>query len=148
MNDIVPRKSAVPQIVDEDGNPLEGPEMEKVSSLVMQMAQLAQLARIRKAAEIDIIKGLPVEKILNCTDSPQYLNLLIEDPYNALATASFQNLGPNTAFIIINQVAYPKQLPAGQTWEVDFSKAKRRIDVISYYCNTGETATVLADGKY
>ena len=65
MSDIVPRNSIMPTIVDDEGNPLEGPEMEKVSSLVMQMAQLAQLARIRKAAEIDIIQGLAVEKTLD-----------------------------------------------------------------------------------
>ena len=43
MSDIVPRRSIMPAIVDDAGNPLEGPEMEKVSGLVMQMAQLAQL---------------------------------------------------------------------------------------------------------
>jgi hypothetical protein len=148
MNDMVPRNSIMPAVVDDEGNPLEGPEMEKVSGLVMQMAQLAQLARIRKAVEIDIIQGLAVEKTLNCTDGQNSLDLRVVDPSYPWATASFQNLGPSTVFIAINVNNYPKELPAGQVWEVDFSKAKTRIEVIYYYCNSGQTATVLADGKY
>ena len=148
MNDMVPRNSIMPTIVDDEGNPLEGPEMEKVSSLVMQMAQLAQLARIRKAAEIDIIQGLAVEKTLDCTDGQGSLDLRFVDPSFPWATASFQNLGPDTVFLAVNINNYPKELPAGQVWEVDFSKAKHRIETIYYYCNSGQTAKVLADGKY
>jgi hypothetical protein len=138
----------MPAIVDDAGNPLEGPEMEKVSGLVMQMAQLAQLARIRKAVEIDIIQGLAVEKTLNCTDGLGSLDLRVEDPSYPWVTASFQNKGPNTAFLAVNVSNYPKELPAGQIWEVDFSKAKTKIEVLYFYCNKGQTATVLADGKY
>lgn len=134
--------------MDDNGNPLEGPEMEAILEMVTQRAQLAQLARIRKAVELDIVKGKTVSFTFNSTDSPQHFNLLINPPYTPWATVSFTNQGPKTVFIALNGDTYYKELVSGGVWDVDFSKARRRLDVISYYCNATETATVLADGKY
>ncbi len=149
-NDLVPQKPTfVPEVVDDQGNKLEGPQMEAVTSLVTQMAQLAQLARIRKALERRQFEGHTDSKILNATSNQQFLNLLHQDPYHAWATAAFTNNGLGVVYIALNNDnVVGKPVAAGGVYQVDFRDADRRIEVIAYHCDPGGTATVLADGKY
>ena len=66
-----------------------------------------------------------------------------------LLTLSLENSGPNTAYIRVN---YPSAgaipLPKNRTIELDFTKAKKRIERFFYYCKAGQTASVTGAGKW
>jgi hypothetical protein len=142
-------KTLLPAIVDEDGNALEGPEMEKVSSLIISLAQLANAARTRIAVELPIVKGYTTSMTIPVTGNQNKIYLLTVNPYEAWATVSFTNKGPDSVFINLNNNNTEfKQLDSPGIWEVDFSKAKRRLEIIELHCAVGQMATVLADGKY
>ena len=68
---------------------------------------------------------------------------------HGLLTLSLENSGPNTAYIRVN---YPSAgaipLPKNRTIELDFTKAKKRIERFFYYCKAGQTASVTGAGKW
>ena len=148
-------KTLVPQIVDDQGNPLEGPEMEAVLGKVTQMSQLAQLARInknltriRQDLDMQVTKGMTVTKNLDAIDTQQTEWLLQVDPYEPWATATFTNKGLDTVMVSVNNGQYFKSLVVNQIWEIDFKQSEQRLWRIDYYCAKGEKATLTADGKY
>ena len=60
----------------------------------------------------------------------------------------FYNIGPGTAYVAMNSEFDFKLMPAGATHEVDFTRTKTRLTVIAYKCDQGNTAKVLATGRY
>ena len=147
--ELLPVKRAfIPEVVDETGKKIVGPEMEAVLGMVTQMAQVAQLARIRKALEREQFEGRLDNKTLSCTDKVGWINLLEESPHRAWISATFYNDGTNTAYIAINKDYKYIELRDTEELPIDFSKADERIRLIYYKCNPGETASVRVVGKY
>lgn len=140
-------------VVDEEGKEIVRPD---VVQAVVQLASLAQLARIRKSLEKEEFEGKVDSKTLDATDRPWGVDLVSQPPYRAWSTASFFNdgdistspPGETTVYISINRPSYPVTLKYGESYSVDFTKADRRIEFIYYWCALGETASVRAVGKY
>jgi len=144
---IVP-KPILPEIVDETGKAVTGPEMEAVTGLVTQFAQLAQLAKIRKSLEKEEFEGKVDTVTLSVTSEQACLNLLGRWHYTALITAFFVNDGPDTAHIAINEPYAWLEIKINETRTVDRTKADRRIERIYHKCDAGETASVRIEGEY
>jgi hypothetical protein len=139
----------IPEVVDERGNKIVGPELEAVTGLVTQMAQLAQLAKIRKSLEREHFEGKVVEETLAASSSPHVWQLLREYPYVALATVYFKNDDDsNPVYISINNAYDWKKVDPQGEYSVDFLKADRRVELIYYKCDAGGTASVRVAGKY
>ena len=143
------KKSVIPEVVDETGRKITGPEMEAVTGLVTQLAQVAQLARIRKALEREQFEGRVDTMTLSATDSQAVLDLLDRWPYSPLVTAYITNDGPKyDVLIAINDPYRWMTIKNSETRTIDHTKAKRRIERIYYKCNSGETASVRVEGEY
>lgn len=147
-NELVPR-SFTPEVVDDEGNKVVGPELDAVLKLTIEMAQVAQLARIRKSLEREHVEGKIDDRTLNATDHLQWLDLINTYPNTPWATAYFFNDGPNPVYIAVNEMS-DRVIPLNrrETDRLDFTKADRRIEIIYYWTNPGNTATVRAKGKY
>lgn len=138
-------KEFVPSVTDESGRPVSRPD---VMERVVQLAQLAQLARIRQSLERETLRGQLVERTLSVTGTPGVWKLLKEYPHTPLPKASFTNDGPNTVYISINDALDWQEIKKDGTYEPDFTKADRRIEVIHYKCDRGNTASLEVKGKY
>lgn len=148
-NELLPiKRSIIPEVVDETGRKITGPEMESVTGLVTQLASLAQLARIRKALEREQFEGKVDTITLSATDEMACLNLLDRWHYTALISAYFANDGLNTAYIAINEPYAWLKIKINETRTVDHTKADRRIERIYYKCDPGETASIRIEGEY
>ncbi len=154
----------IPQVVDDKGNPVVGPALDAVLNRVSTFALLANVARLRKTLEA---QQKPLVAIQDALERKQYsgqvleVTLVANDSIQALdlsrsqtvlsgrwATADFINDGPNDAYIAINRKEYPFTARVGEAHPVDFDNADERIRVIYYWCNSLETASVRAVGKY
>lgn len=138
----------MPKVVDQDGHPVAGPDLEAVLRLVSGMAQVGQLARIRLALERRQFTGRVVEKELSCTEEHQALALLEEEPFASWKTVVFFNDGPNDAYISINEGSAPFTVKRGESHPIDLTDADHPLHTIYYWCSSGNTATVRAQGKY
>ena len=134
----------VPEVVDETGKKVLRPD---ILQMVTQMAQLAQLARIRKSLEKEHFEGKKDSRTLNATDQLQWIDLIDHFPNKPWATASFFNDGPNRAYISFDALDWTP-LNRGDRFPPDFTKADERIGLIYYICDPGNTASVRAVGKY
>ena len=147
--ELVPvKKALIPEVVDEEGNKIVGPELEAVTGLVTQLAQLAQLARIRKSLEKEEFEGKVDTITLSVTSKQSCLNLLDRWHYSALITAFFVNDGPDTAYIAINEPYAWLKIKENETRTVDHTKADRRIERIYHKCDPEETASVRIEAEY
>jgi hypothetical protein len=133
------------KVVDDEGREIIRPD---AIQAVTQLASLAQLARIRKSLEKEEYRGVQDSRTLNSTDAYQVEDLTREYPFTPWATASFFNDGPDTVYIGINRRGSPAIVAAGESYQVDFTKADRRIELIYYWCDATETASVRVIGKY
>lgn len=91
--------------------------------------------------------GIIDPRTLNATGVLKWLSLVEDPPYTPWISVSFFNDGPDKVNIGINR---PDGSPieSGESLTVDLSGANRRIETIFYQCDTGETASVRAIGKY
>lgn len=144
---VTPGELEVPgiRVVDDEGKEIVRPD---VIQAVTQLAQLAQLSRIRKSLEKEHVEGKQYSDTLEATDSPRVVDLIREIPYTPLATAYFFNDGPDTAHIGINRRGGYVTIKKGENHSVDNTKADRRIELIYYWCDPGDTASVRVAGKY
>lgn len=133
------------KIVDDQGREIVRPD---VIAAVTQLASLAQLARIRKSLEREHIEGHQYFETLDASAIPHVIDLIREEPYCALATVSFFNDGPDAVHISINERHGSSTLEDGEQHSADYTKADRRVELIYYWCDTGETASVRVVGKY
>lgn len=144
---INPRELNVPSIkvVDDEGKEIVRPD---VIQAVVQLAQLAQQVRIRKSLEREHVEGNQDSKDLAASFIPNVVDLLMQYPGKAWATASFFNDGPDAVYIGLNRRGGAAKIESGESHSPDFTKADRRIELIYYWCDAGETAVVRAVGKY
>lgn len=134
------------KVVDDEGREIVRPD---VIQAVTQLASLAQLTRIRKSLEKEEYRGAQDSRTLDATDAYQVEDLVKEYPFIPWATASFVNDGPVYAvYIGINRQAGATRLDNGESYQADFTKADRRIELIYYWCDATETASVRVVGKY
>ena len=146
------RPTIVTPKVIEEGKEIVRPD---VLQAVVQLAQLGQMVKIRKALEKEEFKGKQYSITLNASDSPEVYDLTRRPPHIAWATASFFNDGDPadptaeiSVYIAINDWIGALTLKKGETHTADFAKADRRIEQVYYWCNQGETASVRVVGKY
>jgi len=144
----IPPKPFLPQVVDDKGHKVVGPEMEAVTHLMIQMAQLAQQARIRKSLEREHFEGGVFTQELAVTEELGHISLLRGHPYTALATAFLINAGPNDAHIAINEAHNWLVLRPLETRTIVHTKADKRIEIVYFRCNPGESASVRLEGVY
>lgn len=146
ISTISPQDITVPMMkVIEDGREVVRPD---VIQAVVQLGTLGQLARIRRSLEREHFRGELDNRDLEATDEYQHINLIDDWPNTPWATAYFFNDGPNGVYIAINKNRPFRHLASKENLELDFTKSDKRIEFIEYYCDSGETATVNALGKY
>jgi hypothetical protein len=131
--------------VIENGREVMRPD---VVNAVVNLGMLGQLSRIRKALERENFQGKPDYLELSATDEDQYVDLLERGPNTPWAKATILNRGPDTAYFSINKARPFTPLYVGEPYIIDFIKADQRIEYIEYHCDSGETATLDARGKY
>ena len=135
-----------PKIIEE-GKEVVRPD---VLQAVVQLAQLGQMVKIRKSLEKEEFEGKLDDRTLSATDQLQWEDLMQDWPNTPWATAFFVNDDlVNPVYIQVNDRSNRViPLNAGETKRIDFTKADRRIDLIYYWCDAGNTATVRVEGKY
>lgn len=92
--------------------------------------------------------GLTDERRLQATPALQWLNLVSGPPHVGWISASFNNDGPNSVFIGINNPDELHELAFNEGYDADFAGAERRIEYVFYKCWPGEKALVRVIGKY
>lgn len=133
------------KVVDDEGREIVRPD---VIQAVTQLASLAQLTRIRKSLEKEEYRGAQDSRTLSATDAYQVEDLVKEYPFIPWATAFFVNDGDDTVYIGINRQAGAAKVEKNESHQADFTKADRRIELIYYWCDATETASVRVVGKY
>lgn len=105
------------------------------------------LSKINKSLKLTQFQGGTGTITLNANEKYKYIVLFHVYPYTPLFTAHFFNDGPDGVFVSVNgEPDIP--LNKGEDSLVDFVKAERKIEVISYYCDPGETASVRVGAKW
>lgn len=145
--ELVPTEKSLPEVVDETGKKIVRPDILQV---VTQMAQLGQLAKIRKSLEKEEFEGVEDQRWLNATDRLQWIGLIKRYPNTPWISAFFTNYGPDLVRIAINETYDEFELLINETVTVDRSHADERIRRIYYICpvNPGDTARVKVIGAY
>lgn len=141
------KQLTVPQIkVIEDGKEVVRPD---VIQAITQLASLGQLTKIRKSLEKEEFEGKMDTRTLSASEEMGVVELVNEWPYTPWATATFfSNLGSDPVYIGINSMHPFATLNAGESLLADYTKADRRMEIIYYWCDAGETASVRVVGKY
>ena len=142
------QRTIIPEVVDDSGRPVVGPELDAVLKRMTDLAQLAQLAKIRKILEKQEFEGKTDPRTLAVTDQAQYVDLIRDYPNTAWVKANFINQGANTIFLIINTDPVPVPILATGKVELDYQMADKRISLFSYWCSSGLASTLQAVGKY
>jgi hypothetical protein len=148
MTQEISKKTFMPEVVDNDGKPVVGPDLDAVLKRVTEMAQVAQLAKIRKILEKQEFQGVIDPRTLNPTDQPGFVDLINYHPNTPWTKANFVNLGANTVYVSINVQDKPVPILAGGKFDYDAQMADIRITQFYYWCDTGLTSTLQVVGKY
>ena len=105
------------------------------------------LSKINKSLKLTQFQGGAGTITLNADEKYKYIVLFHVYPHTPLFTAHFFNDGPDGVFVSVNgEPDIP--LKKDEDALVDFVKAERKIEVISYYCDPGETAIVRVGAKW
>lgn len=146
--DLIPIQPT-PQVVDEEGNAVEGPEMERILKMTTQIAQTAQLARIRQALERRQTEGKKFSTILNVTPQIQWYDFTKLNPYTELAKLNIFNASKQAqVYIAVNDTHDFSPVFVNAPFDLDYTDAKERIRYIAYYCDQGLTGTMRLVGLY
>jgi hypothetical protein len=147
--ELVPRKTLVPQVVDQDGKPVTGPALESVTQLVTQMASLANLARIRKAVErqSEVMEEVSAGHMrpfpLTIEGSDIWLWQVKDDDVvgKICYTASIVNDGPDSCYAALNDLREGfHEIKSGESMDFDFKKP--RIERFFFKSTDGGTAAL------
>lgn len=147
MNELITTETkSLPEIVDETGKTLDAGV--DVMGLVSKLAELAQLAKIRKSLEKEDFSGRVDIRPLASTDVMQMTEYTLDWPFVPLIGAFIINNGPNDVRIAINEPLDWIDIIVTGTRTISHSHAKRRIDRIYYVCAAAGTAAVVIEGQY
>jgi len=105
------------------------------------------LSKINKSLKVSQFQGGAGTITLNADEKYRYIVLWHVYPYTPLVTAHFVNKGPDGVFVSVNGEP-DTPLNKDEDALYDFIKAERKIEVISYYCNVGETALIPVGAKW
>ncbi len=135
------------KVVDETGRDIVRPD---VIQVVTQSAQVAPLVSIRKVLEKQDFTGVVDPRVLSVTDKPSFLDLINDEPYTPWIAVDLVNSGAKTALIGINQNGgrWEFALLTGQVVTINRRGAEKRIELLFYRCNSGESTTVMVTGTY
>lgn len=111
---------------------------------------LKQIAESQKREEFE---GRLDTRTLEATSRRKFIRLVKDWPYKAWVKAYFWNDGPQNAKIAVNDPDEEQLLKADDHMDLDYLKAKRRIEILHYWCEPdptlpGETASVRVLGKW
>lgn len=138
----------LPDVVDDTGAKVVGPELEAITNLTVKFAQLAQLAKIRKAVEQQNFQGIEDPRnAIAVTDEEQWIDLRSAPKYPWISMFVY-NDGPKTVYIAINDPTLPIRVVPKSTRTFDHANSPKKIEMVYYYCNPGETATLDIIGQY
>jgi len=153
-NELVPvQKKFTPTIVDSEGNKVVGPEMEAVTGLVTQMAQVAQLARIRKTLEKQesqmerIPQGVmrPFEKTVTGDTIERWE--VIDDVGQKCSSGTVYNDGPDSCWVALNDIRDGfQEIKEGES--LDFSFKHPVIERFFWYSTADGTANLRIPLEY
>ena len=115
-----------------------------LDDIAVRLGQVNQKLALRQS------QGRTFTPTLSVTGTYQALELLNETPNAPLFTASFFNDGDDTAYIYINPDIDQEiiTLKKGESASLNYTDAKRKIEVIGYKCDKGKTASVRLVAKY
>lgn len=147
-SELVPMRRNLPEIVDEHGRRVEGPDMDEVIKLLTGISQNAQLARIRKALERRQIQGRKVTTTLQATDQLKWLDVPLQAPYVSWARASFVNYGPSPVYLAVNDYYDFTKVLQWAELPFDYTEADQRIEYIGYKCDQGGSASIQVVATY
>ena len=147
-NELIPRNPFVPEVTDSNGKYIVGPEIDSVLKRVVDMAQLANLARIRISLENAKFQGKLDPRNLSVTPTPKFIDLLNNHPNTPWIEADFVNRGNVTMYVSINVEDKFIPIGPGEKFFFDVKQANQKIEGIYYYCSPGGTTTMQVLGKY
>lgn len=124
------------------------PEQQEILQLVLLDDMAVSLRKIEKSHKKEEFEGEQDTRTLSASGEMGFLELVNDWPYTPWVTASFLNDGDDTVYIGINGMNPYVTLKKNEPYVVDFTKADRRIEIIYYWCDAGETASVRVVGKY
>jgi archaellum component FlaG (FlaF/FlaG flagellin family) len=133
--------------VDDDLG-IEISDMMLVVMMVIVASTMAGVALLLTQQQAQAYTGLTDSRTLNATSTTQWINLISDPPYSPWISASFHNDGPNSAFIGINNPDELHELASGEDYQVNMAGGERRIELVFWKSNAGETASVRVIGKY
>lgn len=106
------------------------------------------LTKLNKHFEKEEFEGYEYSETISVTDKTQSKTLIGDWPFAPLIAAYFFNNGDGKAYIAINYPGDWIELEKGEGARLNHAGADRRIDLIHYKCDAGETASVRVVGKY
>jgi hypothetical protein len=144
------KKVLIPEVVDDQGKPVVGPDLDAVLKKVTELAQLANMVKIRTLLEKQWNKGKDTEITFNTNSSPQLYDLRIQYPFEPLVIMNFVNRGGKNGYISINSKDNYKILAPGEVWGVDHTLSEEKIHYLWYKCaeGTSDTTTITAAVRY
>jgi hypothetical protein len=119
-----------------------------VAVMMMVLSSMPVFQQVQNYLQTQQYEGLTANRNLQANDSTHWENLTSNPPYVPWITASFYNEGPDTAFLSLNYPDNAVPLKAKETWNVGFTGANRRLEVIFYKTDPGKSALVRVVGKY
>lgn len=120
----------------------------KLLELVMLDDLTVGLNKVNEHLAKAEFRGELEPRTFTVSEEAQEIDLIRDWATPHLITASFFNDGPNTAYIAVNSPSKWVELKKGESINIDFAKADKRIVFIHHKCDAGETASVRAIGKY
>jgi hypothetical protein len=132
----------LPEVVDDSGKPLVGPDLDAVLKRVTEMATLANLARIRKNMEDRTSVGWTISynEVVTTRYPPGEGSLDLPSPAQSI---SVTNDGLNPVLVGLNENTNPHPLNPGEVQNVDFQAHRlKRIYLQAVTGNTNVRAIV------
>jgi hypothetical protein len=120
---------------------------------IMQLAQYGQVVRLRKALERRQTKGLTESHVLSANDQQQVLQIGLpfqrEKRYSEpWARVFLENKGPSTVHVALHTPDDWFDLDPTDKEQIDLLESDNRLRNLYYYCDDGQTATLIARGKF
>jgi hypothetical protein len=117
-------------------------------AVIMQqfMAPLAQSAQRYYTSQA--YQGDVESKMLYASDTLQYWDLVNQSPYTPLISVFFINRGASRVYVAINAAQDWLEIWPGETRVVSHVGADRRIEMVFYKCDPGNTSVLEAEGHF
>lgn len=130
-----------------------GKEVEKrLNPMLLQIIMLddiqVALSKLNQHFKKEEFEGYEFFRTLPVTDQIQSITLIGDWPFAPLISAYFFNKGEQKAYIQVNYPGEWFELEKGESAQISHAGANRRIEIIYYKCDDGETASVSVLGKY